>query len=79
MTLNMHKERPNWLDHDIIGYVPLDEDGKPYRPHKSGYPWMKKNMTNPPRIYTTIQRAIQYSPCGCAAEVRMFTVDKGMK
>ena len=74
----MRKEKPNWLDHDIIGYVPLDSEGKPYRPHKSGYHW-QKNLTSPPRIYSTIERAMKYSPCGCASEVRMFTIDKEVK
>lgn len=64
-----------WLEHDIIGYVSLDEEGKPYRPSRSGYSW-QKGLTNPPRIYKTIENAVKYSPCNSAAEVRMFTIDK---
>lgn len=65
-----------WLEHDIIGYVPLDEQGQPYRTQKSGYPWQKGKQKNPPRIYQTIEKALRYSPCQSAAEVRMFTIDK---
>lgn len=58
-----------WLSHPVIGYVPLDEDGKSYQPTlgKRGYT-RKKPVT----IYKTMARAVSYSPCDSASEVRMF-------
>lgn len=58
---------------EVIGYTPLDEDGKPVRPHKSGYRW-QQNLTSPPRIYTTLKRAKGQSPVGLAAKVYIETV-----
>ena len=40
----------------LIGWVALDKDGVPIRPHRSGYSW-QANLTHPPRIYTTEARA----------------------
>lgn len=38
-----------------VGWMVL-KDGLPYRPHRSGYSW-QLNMTNPPRVYTTKNKA----------------------
>jgi hypothetical protein len=58
---------------EVIGYTPLDGNGKPVRPHKSGYSW-EQNLTHPPRIYTTLKRAKGQSPVGLAAKVYIETV-----
>lgn len=58
---------------EVIGYTPLDEEGKPVKPHKSGYSW-QQNLTSPPRIYTTLARAKGQSPVGQAAAVYIETV-----
>ena len=56
----------------VLGYVALDENGKPYRPSRSGYAW-QKGLTNPPRLYSTENRAKTYSPVGKAAAVVLQT------
>ena len=60
---------------EVIGYTPLDENGVPVRPHRSGYSW-QENLTSPPRIYTTKKRAEGQSPVGLAAEVYIETVQE---
>ena len=59
----------------ILGYVPLDGDGKPYRAERSGYYHKPNNGYHPPRIYTTEAKAIAQSPVKTARQVFMF-VDK---
>ena len=66
---DMLKEH-GWTSHPIIGYVALDQDGKPYQPRKGKDRWQRKN---PPRIYKTMEMAVKQSPCNTASEVRMFT------
>lgn len=63
------KKESLWVNHSIIGYTPLDEQGKPYRPALGRYHWKRKK---PVTIYTTMNKAVQYSPVDSAAEVRMF-------
>jgi len=58
-----------WNAHPIIGYVPLDENGNPYQP-KLGSGRHKR--TKPVTVYSTMARAITYSPVNSASEVRMF-------
>ena len=59
-----------WTDYDIIGYVALGEDGRPYRAVKLKY---GREEASPPRIYTTMDNAVRYSPVDSGAEVRMYT------
>lgn len=57
-----------WVNHPIIGYVPLDVEGNPYQPTVgNSYHARKKPVT----LYK-MSRAISYSPVQSAAEVRMF-------
>lgn len=70
----------SWYNHPVIGYVPLGEDGKPYRAARSGYGFQTQAQKgyHPPRIYQTMAKAQAQSPCKTATEVRMFqqiTVD----
>lgn len=58
-----------WFNHPVIGYVPLDEDGTPYRVSKFRYGREEKQ---PPRIYKTLAMAANQSPTKTATEVRMF-------
>tara|TARA_R110000824_G_scaffold195383_1_gene378108 strand:- start:39 stop:263 length:225 start_codon:yes stop_codon:yes gene_type:complete len=65
---DMYKELM-WFEHPIIGYVPIDEQGNPYQPiNGRGRHTHKKPVT----IYKTMARAVTYSPCNSATEVRMF-------
>lgn len=57
-------------DMELIGWIPLDADGTPKRPNRSGYAW-QKDLTSPPRIYTTEARAKAQSPVGLAKAVFM--------
>lgn len=43
----------------VIGYIGIDDKGKPVRPVKSG-DWSRKSYNLPPRIYTTPEKAKQY-------------------
>lgn len=61
---------------EVIGYTPVDENGIPVRPHRSGYSW-QLNLTSPPRIYTTRKRAEGQSPVGLAAKVYINTAEDG--
>lgn len=60
-----------WTNHEIIGYVPLGEDGLPYQPIL-GKGWRSKKK--PVTVYKDLARAVNYSPVKSAAEVRMFTL-----
>lgn len=64
-----------WINHKVVGYIPLDNDGKPYRVPRSGYGFQTQDQRgyHPPRVYQTMAKAISQSPCKSAAEVRMFT------
>ena len=64
-----------WESHTIIGYVPLDIDGLPYRAPRSGYGFQTQSQKgyHPPRVYQTMKKAASQSPVGSASEVRMFT------
>ena len=59
---------------EIVGYTPLNEFGKPNRPHRSGYSW-QTNLTSPPRIYTTEYKAAVQSPVKKAAPVYLEVPD----
>ena len=50
-----------------LGWVPLDDDGSPYRPPRAGYSW-QVGLTNPPRLYKTRGMAEGQSPVGRAVE-----------
>lgn len=65
---NMYEEQ-KWTSHPIIGYVPLDENDKPYQPILGRRHHARKK---PVTIYTTLARAASYSPVKRATEVRMF-------
>jgi len=58
-----------WVNHPIIGYVPLDKDGKPYQPTLGQG---RHRRTKPVTLYSTMARAATYSPVKNAVEVRMF-------
>lgn len=58
-----------WQSHPIIGYVPLDAEGKPYQP-MLGTSWRARKK--PVTVYKTLQMALKQSPVGSASEVRMF-------
>ena len=64
-NLGEHK----WVNHPIIGYVPLDENGEPYQPIVGNHYHKRKK---PVTIYKTMDRAASYSPVESASEVRMF-------
>lgn len=61
-----------WVEHTVIGYVPLGEDGLPYQP-TLGKGWRSKKK--PVTVYKSLERAVGYSPTNSAAEVRMFNVE----
>jgi len=52
----------------FVGWVPVDAENRPVRPHRSGYSW-QTNMTHLPRIYTTEGRAKAQSPVSKALQV----------
>lgn len=58
-----------FVNHPIIGYVPLDEDGQPYKPVLGRG---RHKRTKPTTLYQTLARAITQSPVDRATEVRMF-------
>lgn len=60
---------------ELLGYVALDKEGKPYRSSRSGKAW-QKGLTNPPKIYTTKRKAESYSPVGKAAGVVLAEGEK---
>ncbi len=62
-----------WVSHPIIGYVPLDEKGRPHSPTKNDRWARAKKIKLPPRIYKTMDMAAKYSPCKSCAEVRMWS------
>jgi len=65
---DMLKEH-EWANHPIIGYVPLDKDGNAYQPTLRT---RSNPRTKPVTIYSTMARAVTYSPVDAASEVRMF-------
>ena len=62
----------SWVEHTIIGYTPLGEDGLPHQP-TLGKDWRRKKK--PITVYKDLKRAVKYSPINSAAEVRMFTLE----
>lgn len=59
------------IEKTSLGFVPLDGDGNPYRSYRGGYSWVKNKYKNPPKIYTTFNKAKNYSPVDEVAEVFM--------
>ena len=54
---------------DLIGYVPLDENGDVHRPIKNENHRWRKPVKSLARIYQTGNRARPQSPVGLVAEV----------
>jgi len=54
------------VEYKPIGWVPIKEDGNPYRTYQHIY---DRTEYKPPRIYQTQKRAESQSPVGKAKEV----------
>jgi hypothetical protein len=53
---------------ELLGWVPIDKDGKPVRPSRPDQ-YGRSGLTHPPRIYSTEKKAASQSPINCAREV----------